>query len=321
MAKFTKLNIWDDVVASRDGRVLKKLSVTLPELEKLPAPVDLQLSGDILTFMDMTSMVQEFEIYVDGQLWAITDTSSYDLSKIGLPDGTYSVTVIAKAVEGYADSEPSEAISYTVSAVKPHPVVVSISSGSSQAMTGVPNVFNTNIEMGTAASLLTTIDSTSDFSVGTESSSCNVYLNDELVYSNSTGGMYKVDMSEATHVMVLADSVRSGGQYIYGCNIYVYTHNIEVSEEVNIEITKVTGSNSVIKYNDTTYRTVGSFVAKTGDVIICNPAGSNPYTAINGKSVYGLTSYWIVTAPATVTLYYYQAMYSAPTGNVTITEL
>ena len=318
MAKFTKLYIWGDVVASYGGKVLKKLSVTLPVLEKLPAPLDLQINENILTFMDMTSMVQEFEIYVDGQLWAITDTSSYDLSRIGLPDGTYSVTVIAKAVEGYADSDPSEAISYTVSSVTPHPVVVAINSGSSQAMSGVPNVFTTNIEMGTASSHLTTIDSTSDFSVG--GSNCNVYLNDELVYS-SESGMYKVDLSEATHVMVLADSVRSGGQYIYGCNIYVYTHKIEVSEEVNIEITKVTGSNSVIKYDGTTYRTVGSFVAKTGDVIICNPAGSNPNTSINGKPAFGLACYWIVTAPANVTLYYYQAMYSAPTGNVTITEL
>lgn len=203
-----------------------------------------------------------------------------------------------------------------------HPVVVAISSGSSGAMQGTPNVFSANVDGSTTTSCLKTIDSASNLTVGGGTTGCNVYLNDELVYSSDTSGMYKVDMSEATHIMVLADSVRNGQNLADArCNVYVYTYNIVDSEEVTIEIANVTGSNSLIEYNGTQYRELGSFIAKTGDVITCKPAGSNPYTGINSAAAYGFTTYWIVTAPAFVTLYFYQQMYSPPSGYVGITEI
>ena len=111
--KFTKLNS-GDIVASSGGLRFRKLSTSL-ELEQLPAPYGLELNGDIITWGDYSTLATSFDILVDGVVKATVSapTNSFDLSTLGLADGTYSITVVSKA-SGYANSDPSEAVTYTV---------------------------------------------------------------------------------------------------------------------------------------------------------------------------------------------------------------
>lgn len=110
MAKFTKLNIGDSV-ASSGGRVWKKLSSML----QLSAPT-LSLNGDTLTITDKSGLATSFDILVDGVVKATATSTSFDLSALGLADGTYSISVIAKA-DGYIDSAESEVVSYKVASI------------------------------------------------------------------------------------------------------------------------------------------------------------------------------------------------------------
>ena len=112
--KFTKLNIGDSV-ASGGGRVFKKLSTVTIPTEQLPAPYGVSLDGDYLTWGDYSVLATSFDILVDGVVKATVSapTNSFDLSTLGLADGTYSITVVSKA-SGYANSDPSEVVEYVV---------------------------------------------------------------------------------------------------------------------------------------------------------------------------------------------------------------
>lgn len=110
MAKFTKLNIGDSV-ASSGGRVWKKLSSML----QLSAPT-LSLDGDTLTITDDSGLATSFDILVDGEVKGTATSATFDLSTLDLEEGTYSITVIAKA-DGYIDSAESEAVSYEVTSL------------------------------------------------------------------------------------------------------------------------------------------------------------------------------------------------------------
>ena len=107
--KFTKLNI-GDTVSSGSGRVFRKLSTV-----QLPPPYGLTIDGDYLTWGDYSTLATSFDILVDGVVKGTVSapTNSFDLLTLGLADGTYSITVVSKA-SGYANSNPSEAVSYTV---------------------------------------------------------------------------------------------------------------------------------------------------------------------------------------------------------------
>lgn len=114
MAKFTKLNIGDSV-ASGGGRVFKKLSTMTIPTEQLPPPYAVTIDGNTLTWGDYSALATNFDILVDGVVSANTAEQSFPLSYFGFSDGTYSISVVSKA-EGYLDSDPSEAVSYTVAA-------------------------------------------------------------------------------------------------------------------------------------------------------------------------------------------------------------
>lgn len=109
MANFSKLNIGDRV-ASSGLRRFRKLSV-----EQLPSPYGVSLDGDYLTWGDYSILATSFDILVDGVVKATVSapTNSFDLSTLGLADGTYIITVVSKA-SGYANSDPSEAVEYVV---------------------------------------------------------------------------------------------------------------------------------------------------------------------------------------------------------------
>lgn len=105
--KFTKLNI-GDAAASSGGRVWKKLSSML----RLSAPT-LSLDGDMLTITDKSGLATSFDILVDGEVKGMATSVTFDLSTLELEEGTYSISVVAKA-DGYIDSAESEAVSYKV---------------------------------------------------------------------------------------------------------------------------------------------------------------------------------------------------------------
>jgi hypothetical protein len=110
--KFTKLNIGDSV-ASSGGRVFKKLSTVTIPTEQLPPPYGVTIDGNTLTWGDYSALATNFDILVDGVVSANTTEQSFPLSYFGFSNGTYSISVVSKAV-GYLDSDPSEAVTYTV---------------------------------------------------------------------------------------------------------------------------------------------------------------------------------------------------------------
>lgn len=107
--KFTKINL-GDIVASSGGLRFRKLST----LEQLPAPYGLELNGDIITWGDYSALATNFDILVDGYVSANTQEQSFNLLYFGFSEGSYSISVVAKA-DGYIDSVPSEPIIYTYS--------------------------------------------------------------------------------------------------------------------------------------------------------------------------------------------------------------
>jgi hypothetical protein len=73
----------------------------------------ISLDGNILTITDESGLAEEFDIIVDGEVKATNMSTTFDLSTLGLPEGTHSITVKARA-SGYKDSDESNAVSYLV---------------------------------------------------------------------------------------------------------------------------------------------------------------------------------------------------------------
>lgn len=84
-------------------------------IKKLATPQNIQVIGGGTTVSwDAVENATSYEILVSGSSFGTVSTTSVDLSTLSgwssLTDGNYSVTVVAKA-DGYADSEPSAAVS------------------------------------------------------------------------------------------------------------------------------------------------------------------------------------------------------------------
>ncbi len=101
------------IVVYRNGkriRIVGALTSVTPEA--LAAP-EISLDGDTLTMTATDSNTQEFVIFVDGVETETVAYMEFDLSALGLSEGTYSITVKARA-SGYEDSPASNAVSYVV---------------------------------------------------------------------------------------------------------------------------------------------------------------------------------------------------------------
>lgn len=107
---FTKLSR-GPATSTSGNRVFKQLRTSL---EQLPSPYMVTLDGDYLTWGDYSCLATSFDILVDGVVMATTTDTNYDVSTIIFDHGgTCSITVVSKA-DGYANSDPSEAVSYYV---------------------------------------------------------------------------------------------------------------------------------------------------------------------------------------------------------------
>lgn len=80
--------------------------------EQLSAPT-ISLDGDILTITDESGLATSFDVLVGGEVKGTTTSSTFDLSTLGLSEGTHEITVKARA-SGYADSVASDAVGYAV---------------------------------------------------------------------------------------------------------------------------------------------------------------------------------------------------------------
>jgi hypothetical protein len=84
-------------------------------LPQLATPQNVTADGTTVSW-DAVENATSYEILVGGSSFGTVSTTSVDLSTLAgwtsLTDGDYSVTVVAKA-DGYADSEPSAAVSVT----------------------------------------------------------------------------------------------------------------------------------------------------------------------------------------------------------------
>lgn len=82
-------------------------------LPQLATPQNVSASGTTVSWRTVENATS-YEILVGGSSFGTVSTTSVDLSTLSgwasLTDGNYSVTVVAKA-DGYADSEPSAAVS------------------------------------------------------------------------------------------------------------------------------------------------------------------------------------------------------------------
>lgn len=77
---------------------------------KLDAPI-ISLAGSVISW-DAITDATSYDIYVDGVQSANTTNVSYDLKNVLSVDGTYDITVVAKA-SGYRDSNASNTVSFT----------------------------------------------------------------------------------------------------------------------------------------------------------------------------------------------------------------
>lgn len=78
----------------------------------------ISIRDNMLSITDASGLATSFDILVDGTVQDTTTVTSYDLSTLAFTEGTYTVTVIAKA-DGYNDSAESNAVSYIVEAQQP----------------------------------------------------------------------------------------------------------------------------------------------------------------------------------------------------------
>ena len=84
---------------------------------QLATPQNVAASGTTVSWGAVENATS-YEILVSGSSFGTVSTTSVDLSTLSgwasLTDGTYNITIVAKA-DGYRDSEPSNAVQYTVS--------------------------------------------------------------------------------------------------------------------------------------------------------------------------------------------------------------
>ena len=87
---------------------------------QLATPQNVTASGTTVSW-DAVENATSYEVLVNNSSFGTVSTTSVDLSTLSgwasLTDGTYNITIVAKA-DGYADSEPSAAVSVTKSSVK-----------------------------------------------------------------------------------------------------------------------------------------------------------------------------------------------------------
>lgn len=107
LVKYTRL--YNNEVASTGGsKHFRKLDIT-PTL----ATPTISLADDILTITDNEGKAEEYSILIDGVVTRTTTNKSYNLSYLDWDNGSYSITVIAKA-DGYYDSKESNSVTYVV---------------------------------------------------------------------------------------------------------------------------------------------------------------------------------------------------------------
>lgn len=101
--------------------------------EVLSAPT-ISLDGDNLTITATDEKTESLAVFVDGVEMATVQTLiSFDLSTLNLSAGTHEITVKAR-VNGYEDSEPSNAVSYTVQGEE---ITFTIDGNSYKALSGM----------------------------------------------------------------------------------------------------------------------------------------------------------------------------------------
>ena len=104
-----------------DGAVWQELSLqeysfivdTPPEVPTTLEPPTIEIRDDLLVIMPNDEMSTAYDIYMDGELVDTVDRStlSFDLSTLGLTNGTYEIYVVATA-DGYDDSQISNIVQY-----------------------------------------------------------------------------------------------------------------------------------------------------------------------------------------------------------------
>jgi hypothetical protein len=99
---------------------LTPMDYTFAELQKLAAPT-ISLAGNALT-VEAVENATGYDIYVGSiKVGSLTQAGVYvlpDAATADVPAGTYNVTVVATA-DGYAKSDASSAVSYTVPSANP----------------------------------------------------------------------------------------------------------------------------------------------------------------------------------------------------------
>jgi hypothetical protein len=94
--------VWQELKAREVGEVAVEV--------QLPSPI-LRIVGDTLQITDISGKAEEFDVYVNGGLAATITATEYDLSALGLPNGSHTVWAVARA-SGYKQSAKSQSLWY-----------------------------------------------------------------------------------------------------------------------------------------------------------------------------------------------------------------
>ena len=102
------------VVAKASGfeDSLPSNSVDWQKMRKYDTPI-ISLTNTIINITDVGGLAESFDILVNDVVVTTTTNITYDLSNLSLDEGSYSISVIARA-SGYKDSEKSNTVTYVV---------------------------------------------------------------------------------------------------------------------------------------------------------------------------------------------------------------
>lgn len=81
----------------------------------IDAPTNVQISYDIVSWSPVSN-AEEYLVIVNNSSSYRTEATSFDLAKLQLPDGSYTIAI--KAVKGSTQSQPSTTVTYVLNRVE-----------------------------------------------------------------------------------------------------------------------------------------------------------------------------------------------------------
>lgn len=136
------------------------------------------------------------------QFFAGSTQTTYDLTKLNLSAGNYAITVVAEA-EGFADSDVSNSVNYSVQAQLAAPTIAMNADGKTLEITDVANA--TSYDVYVDGALKTNVAYVKPVYTVTFSSDFTIDLTSPVSHGTITGIKY-IDRNDTEQVLPVSDS-------------------------------------------------------------------------------------------------------------------